>query len=187
MNIGVDFDGVIADAIKLKQKFFKQELGIDVNPEECSWEKLEGRVSEEDYVRIVEGVIYGTELCLQMEDVPDAREVIRKLRKDGHKVYIITSRYDLQAEYAEKLMEMRGVEYDGMINTGKKPKRGVCEENNIGILVEDSPRKLVQARRPGMRAILLTRPYNADVELEEGIERAENWEEVYEILNSGSD
>jgi len=190
MKIGVDFDGVIADSVKLKQRLFRQELGLQLRPEECCWEKArEKGVTREQYRQVVEGMIYGTELCLEIEPVPGSIDVIRKLKEEGNEIYIVTSRQDNQAEYAARWMddEIHRVGYEKIINTCDKPKGEVCIAEGIGVLVEDSPGKLQDVAGLGIRAILLEKAYNRGLSIPEGAERAADWNEIYEMLNPGSD
>jgi len=57
-----------------------------------------------------------------------------------------------------------------------------CKKLEVGIIVEDSAENAIRCYESGIRAIVFNQPWNVDIELPNGIERAKNWEELTELL-----
>ena len=71
------------------------------------------------------------------EDVVD---VIKKLRKDGHKIYIITARdsefHNDPYELSKTWLDKNNIEYDKLI-VNARDKVKICKEQNVNIFIDD--------------------------------------------------
>ena len=151
MNIGIDIDGVLIDIktpiVDYASKYFIEEnmpVKIDVenysiidcmpDQEEKFWTKYFITYLKESKARLF------------------ASEIVEKLIKDGNKIYIITSRnedYGVPLEYHGKVKELtkkwlseQNIKYDKIIFTPDENKLQECINNNIDIMIEDSPENI---------------------------------------------
>ena len=105
MNIGLDVDGVLVDVrtfqLREGKRYFEKKFGISIkNPDmfevqdvfECTKKQREAF-----------WIKYIWKYCLKEPMTDNAAEVVNKLRKEGHKVIIITSRvpYNRNRNYRE--------------------------------------------------------------------------------------
>ena len=124
------------------------------------------------------------EECIPM---PNAPEVITKLKKDGNKISFVTARLlNIKncntEEITKKSLKDNNIPYDKLvINISDKLK--YCKENGIEIFIEDSFDTCKQLEENGIKTFLMTTKMNQ--ELNEGdIERVNNWDELYKKINT---
>lgn len=154
MNIGIDLDGVLTNFNEFCMSYgtkYASEIGKekivnskgyesieifswDIQTDMQFWEKYNSKYAEEEKPR------------------PFAKEVLDKLKADGHNIYIITARAsefeDIEAQ--SKMQDMvknwfvnNELYYDELIfSTVNKLEN--CRENNIDIMIEDSPHNIKQ-------------------------------------------
>ena len=112
-------------------------------------------------------------------------EVINKL-KENNEIYIITARnedglppeyYGHMQELVKEWLKKYNINYDKLIFT-KGSKLPYCLENNIDIMIEDSPFNLIDISSK-IQVMCFDNPYNKKIE-GENITRVYSW---YDILN----
>jgi len=194
MNIGIDIDGVLTDIHGFNRKhappFFKKNFNRDV-------------VDENPYdIRDIfdcpsdEHVEYWKKHLLAYAVFEPARKgakkTVRKLIRDGHRVYIISKRaFTCQNDFLGKLMRFlvrswmwrNGIRYDEIVfcdNDIADSKGTACREKNIDIMVDDEIVN-IEAIAPIAKVICFDATYNREYE-GENVVRAHNWDEVYEII-----
>lgn len=182
-KIGIDFDGVISDSTKLKIQKAKSNYSIDLQPEHCSKGNAEKEgLSKEDYERIVRE-IYGTDVFLSAEEMPEAKKTIERLIERGNEVYIVTSRGGEEAGFAEKWLANRGIPYTELVNTSEQSKLPVCKERGIEVFIDDTYEKLEELAGIGLQLYLFSNPVNRNIEIKhQDIQRAEDWKKIPRFL-----
>lgn len=191
MNIGIDLDGVLTNfnefCINYGTKFASEICkGKIINPkgyesiEIFSWNKQTDLEFWEKY-----NLKYATE----EEPRIFAKEVLNKLKEDGHKIYIITARAsefaDIEAK--EKMQELvrkwfakNELYYDELIfSTVNKLEN--CRKNNIDVIIEDSPHNIKQLSE-FLPVICFDARYNKECE-GKNIIRAYSFYDVCEKIN----
>ena len=149
MNIGIDIDGVLTN---------DDDYILDFTSKYCYEHDLKGfdnaNLYEYRKLNWDENTIndYRKEYFLNYIKNEPARkfasEVIKKLRNEGNKIFIISARYKT-AEYGKinnenvrectlDWLRKNKIEYDKIIFT-KPPKVNEILENKIDIMIEDSP------------------------------------------------
>lgn len=115
-----------------------------------------------------------------------ASEVLHKIKEDGWKIFLITARKSMKEEdireqkierILENWLEEHNIPYDVLIFSGSD-KREAIKENEIDIMIEDSPKNIEQLRSL-CSMIVFDAMYNKEC-VGEGIVRVNSW---YEILN----
>ncbi len=195
MNVGIDIDGVLTDirkftieeGIKYCEQYKKGRL---VNPDAYSSEEVF------DWDRETDLDFWFKHIFQYAEENPPllgAAENIKKLKKDGHRLYIITARWLASSktekqfgegsELREKMrntvkewLNKNDIVYDEIIFS-EEDKSSHIIEKKIDIMIEDSPQNLKELSQI-TKMICYDWGYNQGIE-NENICRCHNWDEIY--------
>lgn len=191
MNIGIDIDGVLTNdddyLLDCISKYcYEHNLNGFDNPTLYEYRKLNWD----------ENIIddYRNEYFLNYVKNEPARkfasEVIKKLREDGNKIFIISARYktaengkignDNIRECTLNWLSKNNIEYDKIIFT-KIPKVNEILENKIDIMVEDSP-TIIDELVKIVKVLYYDTRYNKNIE-HENIIRVYSWYDIYMKIN----
>jgi len=196
MNIGIDVDGVLTDIQGFNRKhapqFFRKKFNrevVDENPYDI---RDVFKCSEDEYQA------YWKKHLLKYATLEPARKgakkTVRELRKDGHKIFIISKRvFTCRDDFMGKLMRFlmrnwlwrNGIKYDEIVfcdNDVPDSKRTACLEKQIDIMIDDEPVN-IEAIAPIAKVICFDTSYNRECD-GEGIVRASSWGEVHEIFTA---
>lgn len=118
----------------------------------------------------------------------DILNVLNKLKKDGHKVILITAREDAYFPCGAELITLEylkrhNVPYDILITHSVNKKRA-CIDNTIDIMIDDSISTCELLQEIGIRTLLFNTDINKDIKT--NILRVSNWLEIYNIIGSES-
>ena len=194
MNIGIDVDGVLTDIQgfnrKYAPKFFKSNFSRDVADENPYDIRDIFKCPEDEYKA------YWNKYLLKyvtLESVrKDAKNTIRKLRTDGHKIYIISKRVlTCRNDFLGKLMRFlmrnwlwrNGIRCNEIVFCDSDipdSKRFACLEKNIDIMIDDEPVN-IELIAPIAKVICFDTSYNRSC-AGENIMRVNDWEEVYSLI-----
>lgn len=190
MKIGIDIDNVIANfndtLLKEYLKHDKELRNTGIINEKPEYI----RKGMFDWSEDEESVFYNTNIeriAKELEPIKDSSYYIKKLKEDGHEIYIITGRNN--GEYSDPhqmtidWLEKHNIIYDKLILTNaynSKEKADICIENDISIMIDDSSRICKEIDKAGIKALLMDTPYNKQTDT---ITRVQNWQEVYEYIS----
>ncbi len=193
MNIGVDIDNVISNFNEeLLEEFIKhnKELGYsdEINKDAdyitrgmFNWTKEE---VDSFYCNNIERI------ANKLKVIDEAKQYIDKLKKDGHSIYIISSRddgeYTNPYDMTKNWLDNNEIYYDRLILTGaykinKHVKTEKCLENDIDIMIDDSITVCKDCIDNGITTLIMDTPYNRQVN---NITRVYNWKEIYEYIKN---
>lgn len=192
MNIGIDIDGVLTNleefAINNGIKMCIEEgWKIELDPNEY-WETKKFNWTEQQEEKFWNK--YLESYVLQSKSREYAVEVIKKLREQGNKIYIITARdesglppesYGRMQEFTKTWLEQNRIEYDKLIFASDKEKLQQCLENNVDFMIEDSPNNILSISVQ-VPVIKYECKYNEKVK-GENITTAYGWYHIYSIIN----
>lgn len=195
MNIGIDIDGVLTNIaefalekglefcketgkgklIKMSSYDTKEAFGWDQETDDAFWKKYLFLYAEENPV------------------IDKASENIKKLKEDGHKLYIITARglagpdvknieiRDKMRNTVKNWLDKNDIVYDDLIFTTEDKSQAI-RDKKIDIMIDDSPYNLRDLSKI-TKMICYDWPYNRDVN-NENIYRCYNWNEIYEYIKN---
>ncbi len=184
MRIGLDFDGVISDAGKLKSDGALRLYGLDIPPEKFKRELVvgEGHLTEEQYSEL-QRIIYGTEeVGFLMELVEEFKLHLDKLLEDGHTVIVITSRTEESLEVARKWARMQDLHLE-FVGTGKDlSKAAAASRAGCNVFVDDDLDKLEPLAGAVPYLFHFGWGYNEHIDASHVALRVNSWKELYEQI-----
>lgn len=189
MNIGIDIDNVLSDFDEvLLNDYKKHDKELRNN----------GIVNNDVYIRKMfdwsedEETLYYKEnierLASLFEPIKDCSKYIKKLRENGHCIYIISGRDN--GEYSDpynmtiKWLKKYDIEYDKLILTNAynhQEKADICIKNNVDIMIDDSINVCLKCSESGIKSLLFNTEYNKN---EIRFTRVNNWEEIFNYINN---
>jgi len=194
MNIGIDIDGVLTDIqafhFKHGTPFFKKKFSRDVVDKEHYDVREIFKCSEKEW-----HAYWKKHLLKYVMFEParkEAKEIIRKLRNDGHSVFIITKRvFTCQDDFMGNFMRfivrvwllLNGIFYKKIVfcdNDVADSKKSACLKNHIDIIIDDEPVN-IETVSSITKVICFDTSYNHGCE-GENVFRARNWEEIYRLI-----
>ena len=175
LRIAVDMDEVIADAFSKHLSQYNQRVGANLTPELVSKEGLSALIPlerREDF----HAIAHADGFFADLKVIEGSQEALLELSRN-HEVYITSAAMEVPGSFADKFQWMET--HFPFI----PPSRIVfCGDKNIinaDVLIDDRSRHFKGFRGTG---ILFTAPHNAN---EAASLRAQNWNDVLEILGSG--
>lgn len=195
MKIGIDIDDTIVDTYKPMIKY-ADIYDIEVLGNTGSNNDL-GNIEDGRYLEVLYNWDRKTkfdyfdkyykkvlEECLVL---PDASNMIQKLKSNGNEIYFITARVSRIKDcdtrnLTRKTLDDNNIPYDELI-TDADDKLKYCLEHNIKFFIDDSYNTCKQLQENGIKAYLMTTKMNENLKCE-NIERVSNWKEIYEKINT---
>lgn len=190
MKIGIDIDNCISnfDDTLLKEylkhdKELRNTGIINENPEYLRRGMFDWTEEEEKnfYDANIE------KFAKSLKPLENSPHYIKKLKEDGHEIYIITGRnngeYISPYELTEEWLKQYDIIYDKLVLTDaydKHAKTVVCLENNIDLMIEDSTRTSLDLKNNGIKVFTMNTRYN---QKEQTLDRVSNWKEIYEKIS----
>lgn len=192
MNIGIDIDGVLTNdddyILACTSKFcFENNMEGIVEPYKYEYDKLNWN---EEILNNYRSKYYDE--YLHNEPIRKfASEVIEKLKEDGHNIYIITARYktcdntedsEIMREKTRNWLIQNKIKYDKLIFENV-PKIKALKENNIDLMIEDSPITIQAIKNVVKNIFCFDTRYNQEIKFD-NLTRVFSWYDIYrEIKN----
>ncbi len=190
MRIGIDIDGVLTNLEQFVIDYITKycvENGIKYNICNSNYDYCKTfNISKEQEMEFWNQ--YLESYAINEKARPFAAEVIEKLRKEDHEIYIITARWltnrdDVMGEKMRKIVKNwlceNKIQYDKLIfskeSKERKPKEII--ENKIDLMIEDSPNNIKELSNI-IPVICYNAEYNKDCKGDR-ITRCYSWYDIY--------
>lgn len=194
MIIGIDIDDTtvvtVESMVKYGDKYDTEVLGREAKKDNL------GKIKDRYYMSALYGWteevkfeffdMYYKNVLEECYPLPNASEIINKLKQEGHQIIFITARLtnikDCDTENITKsTFEKYNIPYDKLImNVDNKLE--FCKQNGVEVFIEDSYETCKNLQENGIKAYLMTTKMNRNIN-DETIERVTSWDEVYEKIS----
>lgn len=182
MRIGIDIDDTIMDTFDYLMpyiaEYFKADI-LDLKKGNISYSNLpeEWKAQEIAFCKkYYDTVVPDTPIK------PDAAWYIKKIREEGHSIYVITARDDRLYTNAYKTtseqLAKNGIVYDKLICTFDKAQ--ACIDEDLRLFIDDSIGNCEKVKNAGIPVLLFTSKGNAHIDAP--LKRVSSWKEIYEWI-----
>ena len=183
MRIGIDIDDTITNTWEYLMPIFSKKFNIsmekikDLPP---YYGAIKDLISVEDFIKLMREYEYIVKEVPLKENV---REVITKLKEQGHTIIFITARsnnsyrdpYLISKEYLDKNL----IPYDKIIVNARE-KGIVCKEEKIDLFIDDNLKNCIDVSNQGIEVLMFDACYNL---FDKEFTHMNNWKQVYEYIN----
>lgn len=166
MNIGIDIDDTISNThdvlFSYAQKYTVEELKREIKEPKESYLPGNGYIesfhewSDEEADNFWN--LYYGEVLKNVTPKSFAKETIRQLKEMGHKIYLVTARFELQEvdtiKLTENWLKENGIEYDYLIFNARD-KVVAIKENNIDMLIDDAVSNCIKVSEAGIKTYMM--------------------------------
>ena len=188
MKLGIDLDGVVYDSEKdfrIYSELFdmidlKQNSKID-NKKLAFQERFNW--TEEQIEQFLKK--YHEKIIKESNYMPGAKDILKMLKDDGHELIVITARGGLNKKMIDISKEK--IKKDKMDIFDKyyfatENKDEVCENEQIDIMIEDTPKNCIKIANKKIKTIYLKDAPSIELEENEYIKTLYNWGEIYRYI-----
>lgn len=177
-RIALDIDSTLHHYWDLFRAVVHDRFGVDLAYEDqTDWGIT--RIPEE-YVREAVRETHSDENIASAEPYPGAVATIRAWHEQGHWIHVTSHRATACAPATARWLDEVGIPFDDLHCSWDKVTR--CVELGIDVLVDDSPVNLARARDEGILGATIRHPWNRELEGQEGVILARDWDELRERL-----
>lgn len=191
MNIGIDIDNTITevqDELNKAAYEYAVKLGKNINNAENPLEDIKnnGDVYKKKFEFTYEELKYflkniQEEITNKAKLRINAVETINKLRKEGHKIFIITARdsefHDDPYLLSKNWLDKNNIEYDKLIVNARE-KGVVCKNENIDLFIDDQLNNCLDVLKEGIKVIRISKEISKNAEIVD----LDNWNKIYEFI-----
>ena len=184
ITIGIDLDDTISSSNEMFIKYAKlynKEKKINFKIDETQWDldKSFGW-NDNNYKEFCKQ--YLRALLNEAEIKYNAAEKINKLKNEGYKIIIITSRNEKELNdmysFTEKWLKNHNINYDKLIINSLQ-KEEECLKNKVNIFIDDNMKNCMNVyKKLQIPVFLFDGLYNTNDKYS-NIERVYSWDEIY--------
>lgn len=180
MTIGLDIDDTMTNSSELIEKYAKDYFS-SYNLELIN-SILHAKVIEGELLDFYN--IYLPEMMEKYQLKDYVKEVIDRLRAQGHKVIIITARgYTVQKgliDITKEYLKKHDIKFDDIVFRAFD-KSDICLKYNVDIMIDDSISVLEKVKNNGIKTLLFTSVNNQKIHT--NIDRVDNWLDLEKYIN----
>jgi len=178
LNLGFDFDGVLANSHPLKAVVAKEKFGVDIPPELFRRERViaQGLLTREQYFDV------GIEAMGGKHEIPPVEKAIPYMKSlmEIHSVRIVTSRTGGMLDVASSWLYGHGITDVNIQGTGYGlSKTSACE--GLDLYVDDDLEKLLPLIGIVPHLLFFSWPWNMH-EKDSQVIRVVSWREILEYI-----
>jgi len=182
VQLGFDFDGVLADSTWLKTEAALERWGKRISPETFHWHTIvpTGVLSDEEYRQNQRDVHWNEERSRRMFPVGEMLIYLPQLIAQGHDIRVVTGRDGLSRDLAERWLHDHGIFIPVHGMGSRKSKRPKCE--GLALFVDDDWDTFEPLVDAVAHRRVYTQPYNEHLAFPETVAtRIGSWREIYNL------
>lgn len=192
MRVGIDIDGVLCRTIDYFIFEFNKEHDAKFNRDsikEVDFPSFEGY--EPDYV--LKKMVEHIDNNMHYYDIFEfSKSSLKQLKGQGFELYVITARMMhfkqttldwLNTHFGEDFFD-EIIFYNHDLNE-RICKSEICAQNNVKVLIDDSPKNALNCLEKGIPVLLMSHPWNEHMEESDMLKRVSGWKDVvFHLENS---
>ena len=182
MLLSLDFDGVLAQGLHLKQKYAKKWFNLQLEPQDTKKIAFEKKARaaglDISYRQLMDPL---NELHIMKYQVDEAcLPTLQKLKKEGYELVVTTSRNAHDLPYAKQFLKHH---FGSLITEvyGGRPKEDVMQDIQPLLHLDDDLHKLEPLKAHTI-PVYFRQPENAHTPTKE-IEEVRTWKEFYDVVH----
>ena len=183
MNIAIDIDDTITDTYEYMLPLIAINYNLDIKKlwsNKPSYKELSKTLP--NYQDFIQNNYHILANIVPVKE--GAIKVLKKLRSEGHKIFIITARNTEEYSNPYKLtydyLVSKGIPFDKLI-TNVANKGLQCANEGIDIFMDDSTKNCKSAMKYNINTYQFKSNFSSP---EDKIPRVNNWEEFYNIISN---
>lgn len=190
MRIGLDIDGTLSNFAELRLAYgqifnaFTKDKRRLRNPKAMWTQDFFGWSDEEDEQFWAENQ---DKILNSAPPRPLAKEMVEKLKQDGHQIILLTARnnrfHEEIQEWTRKWLLQNQFSYDEL-RFDCLQKGEICQDLKIDVFLDDERDNCVATAKAGVKTCIFNEIYNQDFDEKKwGIERVFSWPYFYELVS----
>ncbi|HEY1688911.1 MAG TPA: hypothetical protein VGF95_08605 [Solirubrobacteraceae bacterium] len=180
MRIAIDIDSTLHHHWDVLSEVSRQRFGIELPYEEqVSWGITRLR---EDQLQLCIEESHSDARILAGHPYPGAVETVCRWHREGHVVYVVSSREERMRPATERWLQAIGLPFERLHCCPEKVLR--CSEERVELLIDDSPSDLSHAAELGIAVAAILHPWNEELCEEEGLLAARDWAQLSAALET---
>lgn len=197
MNFGFDLDEVIAKTAHMAVGHFNDVFDCNYGIEIFKSFQFDENVFSEDKAEQLAAVetlvwaVFDKKMMASVKPYEDAVRVINDLKRQGHKIFIITKRPKELTGMTSRWLHDHKISFDKLVLTGLEGKGSFAKRLQLDCFVDDLEENLLDLYKSQPRwnkgLMLLTRPWNVKDYIDKSkFIRVENWQEIMRNITVGN-
>ncbi len=193
MNIGIDIDNTITEvqdqlnkaaydyAIKLGKNIENADNPLEYIKNNRDTYRKKFQFSYEELKYFLQNI--QEEITNKAKPRDNAVEVINRLKKEGHKIIIITARdsefHDDPYLLSKNWLDKNNIKYDQIIVNARE-KGMVCKDENIDLFIDDQLNNCLDVLKEGIKVIRISNEICDNKDIID----LDSWTKIYEYIGA---
>ncbi len=197
MNLGFDLDEVIGQTAQMAfdhlNAVFQCDFTTDVL-ESFFFDENEFSKDPDEQKAVVDTLLYAvfdTDMMATVKPYPGAVKILQKLKRHGHKIFIITKRHKKDIGMTIKWLRSNQIPFDKVIVTHFEDKGIFANQLALDFFLDDLEDNLYEMYKAKAKwhkgLFLMTRPWNVNKLIDTSkINRVNGWDDVLRAVSIGN-
>ena len=185
INWTFDLDEIICDFTSTLLRITNEHFNLELTQNDLTEYNL-GKVLgvEEKEARYVIDIASQDQHLSAMPVLLDGLTLIKKVKKTGCNVFIVTAREDSMRPATEQWLKKHKVPYDNLYTTNGQVKTAVVEKLKTNFFVEDNLSHAIPAAEIGIKVFCPKYPWNTNKTTHSNIHFINNCSEIFHLIDS---
>jgi hypothetical protein len=178
-NFGIDIDGVLTDEGPDHNSIWQQKMNEffdrEITLKEYTYDLRKAfALSDQELNEFIQENI--EEIYSNVKAVEKAREILKELYDQGHRLILITARSEEHRPITENWLQENNIPYHELHHEDQKAP--LAAEKNISLFIDDKKENAVEIAARNIPVILVSKYHNHDFEGNDQITKVKDWDEI---------
>jgi len=178
MKLGFDIDGVISNFVGSFVKVVKKHYNLTLTEADiyCHDLSLVLGINKQERNELIRET-----LLSDIEPMPKAREILMKLKSEGHQIFILTARYEDLIDVTKDWLTRNGIPYFKLIHCNERQKS--LSEIELDLIVEDNLEDALEWSQKIDNILVYDHPWNQTLNAKNLVKRVYHWGDIYKEID----